>query len=484
MKRVSNKIGCEIIKKMILAVIVCVLTGCAPSGQGALPTVPTVSDTGFVAALPGNYDSADTAIVISKNLSESTITFQTLAIGRRYTLNYDGATTYADKYGQALSLEQIQEGEIVDVTFMRERKRLNSLQVSSDTFVKSGVEDFELSENLNYMRIGNEEFSFAEDMVVISESGVGERMDLNPVDILTIIGYDHTIHSVIVEQGHGYLRLENDSYFIGGWLEVSQRQIVPIAEDMLLAVPAGTYEVTVSHEGSSGTETITVAANEEVSLDVSKWQGEVKFGSVIFTVTPTEAKVYIDGEQVDISGEVSLEYGIHQMIVMADGYQTISRYMKVGSEVANLNIIMEEESKETASGNSASQNSASSNSASQNSTQEGGYVFVSVPDSASGNTVSGQAVTQVTPPSNTSTSSNQVISDSAEYKVYIEAPQGVEVYVDGSYVGIAPVSFPKTEGSVVITLRRSGYQTRSYTITLDDSEKDVNYSFSELQTIG
>ena len=86
--------------------------------------------------------------------------------------------------------------------------------------------------------------------------------------------------------------------------------------------------------------------------------------------------------------------------------------------------------------------------------------------------------------SNTSTSSNQVISDSAEYKVYIEAPQGVEVYVDGSYVGIAPVSFPKTEGSVVITLRRSGYQTRSYTITLDDSEKDVNYSFSELQTIG
>ena len=52
--------------------------------------------------------------------------------------------------------------------------------------------------------------------------------------------------------------------------------------------------------------------------------------------------------------------------------------------------------------------------------------------------------------------------------------------MDGSYVGLAPVSFPKKAGSHVISLRRSGYQTRSYTIQVDEEEKDMELSFSEL----
>jgi len=53
--------------------------------------------------------------------------------------------------------------------------------------------------------------------------------------------------------------------------------------------------------------------------------------------------------------------------------------------------------------------------------------------------------------------------------------------VDGNYIGVAPCSFPKEEGSYIITLRRDGYETRSYTITVDDSEKDLSYSFADLE---
>ena len=69
------------------------------------------------------------------------------------------------------------------------------------------------------------------------------------------------------------------------------------------------------------------------------------------------------------------------------------------------------------------------------------------------------------------------------YKVFIDAPADVEVYVDGNYIGIAPISFPKVEGSIVVTLRLAGYQTRSYTLSIDGQEKDINYSFSSLLTI-
>ena len=56
--------------------------------------------------------------------------------------------------------------------------------------------------------------------------------------------------------------------------------------------------------------------------------------------------------------------------------------------------------------------------------------------------------------------------------------------MDGSYVGIAPISFAKLEGSIVITLRKTGFQTRNYTIQLENDKKDVHYSFSDLIEIG
>ena len=71
----------------------------------------------------------------------------------------------------------------------------------------------------------------------------------------------------------------------------------------------------------------------------------------------------------------------------------------------------------------------------------------------------------------------------SKYQVYIDSPTGVEVYVDGNYIGIAPVSMNKEVGNFVITLRKTGYQTRSYTVQIDDGDSDVNYSFAELMKL-
>jgi len=66
-------------------------------------------------------------------------------------------------------------------------------------------------------------------------------------------------------------------------------------------------------------------------------------------------------------------------------------------------------------------------------------------------------------------------------RVFINAPAGAEVYIDGNYVGIAPCSFKKTEGSHVVTLSLSGYNTRSYTISVDNSDSDMSFSFTDLE---
>ena len=71
--------------------------------------------------------------------------------------------------------------------------------------------------------------------------------------------------------------------------------------------------------------------------------------------------------------------------------------------------------------------------------------------------------------------------EETEAKITIQAPEGAEVYQDNLYMGIAPVTYKKTAGDHVITLRKEGYITRSHDINVPDDDKDVMYSFPDLE---
>lgn len=418
------------------------------------------SGTGFVVTEAGSYDSADTAVIVEINEEESAITFQNMQIGKQYTLTYNGATKISDKYDESMSMAQIAEGDLVDITFLKDKKKLNSIQLSKEGWMLTEVSRYEISELTKQMTIAEDVYKLTEDTVIISSGKQVEIMDINAADVLKVSGVGHNIYSIVVDKGHGYLRLTNDEYFIGGWIEVGQSIIQPVTEDMLLVVPEGTYDVRISNKGNDGTKKVIINRNEEVELDVGDLKGDdPKFGTVLFTVTPSDADIYIDGEKTDISQAVTLEYGIHQMITKADGYDTITQYIKVGQEAAGIDVTMEKSDGEESEEETEESTEEDSESSNQTSTTES--------SSSESSSVS----------SNSSSST----STTGTYKVYLDSPTGVEAYVDGNYVGIVPCSFKKTSGSHVITLRMTGYETRSYTLQLDEEEKDVNYSFNELE---
>lgn len=488
------------LKKLILIgqiSLLAVLSGCQ-----AIDNKQPVAEIANIQEVTADYDCQDNAIVIDIDKQNMTIQFKTMAINKYYTLNYDGASLWFDKNNQALSLDQIKEGDIVSVLFRKFDKRLYSMNLADDTFVKSNVSEFEIYGNSTKMKIAGEEYSLSSNISVITSSGLGELMDISNVDVLCVQGYDHTINSIRVERGHGYIKLLNDTYFIGGWIDVGEKVISKIEEDMILPVPAGTFQVSVSNEGCSGYEDITILEGQEYQLDVSKWQGQVKTGKLIFTITPVEAKVYIDGDQVNVSEPVELDYGLHQMIIVADGYKTISKYVKVGSASASLNIRMEESDDESASSNDAKEEetqviSPSENAASASDNQPviAPSPNVQKPESSSENAASeSTSVNKAEENKNSNESTSQQLPEVKEEnvdsdiitngaRVYIDGPENVEVYVDGKYIGLSPVNFAKTKGQIVVTLRKTGYQTRSYTLDLDGDNEDVNYSFSELLSI-
>lgn len=417
------------------------------------------ADTGFVPELPGSYDSADTAVIVSKNEKESTITFFNIATGRNYTLTYDGTTRLSDQYGKELTIAQIGAGDVTDVTFLKSKKKLRSLSLSSQVWTNRAEGNFQVNLNGKGLLVGKDQYRLAENVMVLSEGKQVELMDINACDGLFLQGIDRTIYSITIEKGHGYLKLQNAEYFNGGWIEVGQALIQPVSEDMLLTVPEGKYQVLITNRGNGGTKEVSIERNRETVLDVGDLKGEEPvIGNIVFTVTPQEASVYIDGDKADISSPVSLEYGIHQLIVRAEGYETMTKYLKVGQPYANIDLELEEAEEETESGETDGKN-ISGNSASAER------------DSGSGSV------------SENSAAGAETVNASGDYRIYITSPKETEVYFDGKYVGLAPVDFKKESGTHVVTLRKSGSQTRSFTIQIDEEPKDISWSFSELEKI-
>ena len=420
--------------KLICLLLLCLaFSGCGSSEPAAEQTKEL--ETGFIPARAGMYDSADTAVIKKINKAKKSITFYNLVRGKNYTLTYDGTTKLYDKYGSSVSMEQVDEGDIVEITFLKEKKTLASLQKSDDCFVYEDVTNFSINEKTKEIMVGSNVYQYEENLFVFSGGEQAEIMDINTVDSLCIQGIDHTVYSIAIDKGHGYLRLKNDEYFWGGWIEVGQSIIRPIEEDMLLVVPEGKYDVLLTTDGVSATKKITIKRDKETELDIGDLKKEDlrKYGKLIFAVTPDTASVYIDGEQVDISAPVEVEYGIHQMMAKAEEYQTVIQYIKVGQESATVQVTMEKETENTVSSNTTTGTSNESEAASANGS-----------------------------------------------KLTISSPIGAEVYMDGSYIGIVPVSVKKTIGVHVITLRQTGYETRSYTINVTDLTSDENMSFSAL----
>lgn len=416
---------------LICILLICLCCACGQSSQeeaknpsGQVQTeelTDSIQESDNTIYDPDSYDTEDTAVFLRNDTAEKTITLYVPKTGETYNLEVVGSSTFADKYGEPLALSQLQSGDVVEVTYVKEIMRLHSMQLAAPGFTLKEVGKYTLDWGKGNAVIGKDVYQLPENVVLLSEGKQITAMDLNEVDILSFQGIGSSIYSIVVGKGHGYLRLDNATDFLGGFIEVGQSKITKITEDMLLTVPEGEYQVTISHNGGGGTKQVTIGRNQEVTLDVGDLEvARIQYGDVLFSSDLEEVSVYVDGKLINQYRPVSLQYGIHQVIAKAEGYQTLTGYFKVEKSTQNvdLDLIRTEEPVEE--------------------------------------------------------------EKPKEYKVYVDKPEGAEVYLNDNYIGMVPVSFKKETGTHTITLRKAGYETRSYTIFVDQEEKDSTFTFADL----
>ena len=177
------------------------------TGEENVPSSePERVDTGFILTGPGSFDSADTAILVDQDREKNTLTFLNLDLGKRYTLSVDGTTGLYDKYGDAVTLEQIKKGDIVDITFLKSKRHLTSMQLSNQSWTYTDVEWYEVDALRGEVHIGSETYKLTSNTQYLSEGRNVEIMDLNAADVLSFQGIGNQILTIRVEKVWYYSR--------------------------------------------------------------------------------------------------------------------------------------------------------------------------------------------------------------------------------------------------------------------------------------
>lgn len=266
-----------------------------------------------------------------------------LDTGRYEQYAYTDGTFFLDKYGNHTSGADFSPGRAVNITLRDGSLILDTVQISGEAWEYDDVTRFSVDEEQNMITLGDTRYSYDDDLMVYLGDEEYSLSGLSEQDTLRVCGVDRKVLSVVVTTGHGFIRLVNTQDLEGGWVSLNHKRYYKITEDMELEVPEGTYEVTVAGNGYGGSVEVTVDRGAVSAVNVDEIKGEgPKYCTMTFELGVEQAKLYVDGSEVDVSEPLQLQYGIHRLQVEAEGYDSWSKRLFVNSPEATLEIALTE----------------------------------------------------------------------------------------------------------------------------------------------
>ena len=430
----------KICKWVAMVLIVCLaVSGCGKTNGNRRPTVTREPSA------PLTYEKGRdfVGVIKSLDLEKKTITFYNTAFEEEVVCEFNGATEILTKNEKQISSGSLQIGQVVDVYKNAETNRLTKVQISADILEYEGATGLLVDSDASSIDINGTKYRYGSGFTAFSNGKPINIQEISQTDEVTFRGVKGKAYSIIVTRGHGYLRPVKYKDFVGGTMTVNGVMIVPVTEKMLVPVAEGTYEVSMKNGYYVGSRSVNIERDQQMKLDMSQFKSLApNTGQVVFDINPDGAELYVNGTLTEYAKPVPLKYGKHSIRVLLEGYEPYFGVLDLQSANPTVRINLSDEKAEVPDENDTSVSK-------QDSSQE-----------------------------NTGTQEFDNL-----HTITVSDPIGASVYMDGTYKGTVPCSFPKKIGNVTITLSMAGLTTKSYTMkTLDDS-KDVTWSFPELENI-
>lgn len=441
-------------KNLIILTILCLfllLTGCNSSSGD----VRVYQDTEEVTAV-AHVEVERTAVVTGIDLETNIISFKDCITSEDFELIYHGGVSVLNTYGRDIGISGIGNGSVVDVFYYSDTERIVSITVNSKATVLTGVTKFSADPDSGTAKYKGTSCSLWEGVVAYDGDTLLDIKEINTEDQVTLTMYGGKLVSVIVELGHGYVRLSNQDTYVGGMVEIGYDVIVPVTSDMLVAVREGKYTLRIYNGNYSDSKQVEVKKGKEVTVDLADIA--IPTGTVTFNITPADATLYINGTAQDDFAYTNL-YGTYGIRVTCEGYNTFNGSFKISKPVNTFDI--ELEANEDAEEDTEEETTETTETTTEST-------------EATGESTESTATTETQGTQSANTTGNTIT---------VNGPVGAGVYLDGDYVGLAPVTFPKVVGTHTITLYKTGYLIKSYTITAADNGENDEHTFPELTSV-
>lgn len=315
-----------------------------------------------------NQDPQKLYVVTGIDTERKLLTLRDCETAKEKPYSYTGGTFIKNKYGDNLTMEQVSLGELV--TIEESDDNLTVVQFSKDVFSYDDLYNFDLDKEQKSLTVGSEKYYFDENLLIFHGASKISVSEISEDDMICMKGMGQHIYVIQVISGHGIVVLENTELFQGGYITIGNILSKKITPEMRIEVPEGTYLLAVANNGYGGSRNITVEANRELKVNLDELKGEgPKTCQIKFKVTPENANVQLDGEQVDLSNPIQVNYGTHQLTAQAEGYTDWNRTLIVNSSTAEISIELtsqEDENKDETISTSGSNKSAGAASSGSN----------------------------------------------------------------------------------------------------------------------
>lgn len=449
--------------------------------------------TGITAA--PEEQPALTCMILDVDLDSSTITLKNLQNGEKTELIYTGGSDIRTKSGRLVSAAMLKKGNIAKVKTGDDGKLL-SLTGADDVWTYKNVENLKMYDDPGKIEVGSSIYHMDDFLEVLNgEQFTGkETLLTDGTDILDLYGIGDRVYLIKVNTGHGYLKLENTESFEGGSIYYGLGRSDVVDDDLRLTLREGDYAITIVKDDLTAEATIRIKRDEDTCFDLLPFSPEpVEYGEVKLSISPKESELYIDGVKTDNDGTLSLPVGVHDIEVSLGGYNSYKGTIDVGTagvtksislseapEDVPDDIIYEETVPETVTVTEAvtiTPKPVAPDIIPDDSTLPADS---DIPDSTSDDGNDGNievvdgdtGVPAVTP-----------VSSTGYGKITVYSTEGASVYVDGVYKGDisgGSLTFDKPSGTISLELKKSGYVTKKYTLTMDDDEEEQIFRFPEM----
>lgn len=337
-----------------LTIFLCAVSLCLSGCQTQKPASPSIQNGHDIAILPtkgSNQNQEEMkqeqsagqrqSIVLDIDTNSKTCTVQMLDTNEKRVYRYDGSTEIFDRYDAALSLEQLELGEVVDITCTENGKKLARLKESPELWEFKEATGLEIDQENRVIRVANEEYTYTDNLVVVQDGLLVGPDKISSADVVVLKGKEQQLASIQITQGHGVVRLEGSNFFLGGYIEIGSDYVAVIQEDMTIPVAPGTYLMTVTKDDTIGSKEIQVGEKEEIRVNLLEFQKEgLRYGSVQFRISPSGATLKIDGRKTEYAGLVDLSYGRHSVEVRKEGYGTYTQTILVDKVLDEYDITL------------------------------------------------------------------------------------------------------------------------------------------------